>query len=232
MSSHTNATKVPIDLRYMFSPRYVFRSRVLSCYEDVISKEERWSFEMGNALAVIRDQELFLDCCDNFEGYCRDRWDLSIERALEMIEVARLADHLATDAKIPPPTSESQVLPLIGLSLDDAALTWEEAVIEAAGERVPGHLVRAHRQKLFRDAPAPEALLAEALAAFARAGCELCGQLDGIDPAGQDEESKALIETLRTITETARLMVEIATESGYYGSSASATNPLDPVASG
>lgn len=70
-------------------------ARLAEC-ERVIAKGLSVFFEVGQALAEIRDGKLYRDKYATFEAYCDERWNLGRSRAYELIDqavvVAKIAD--------------------------------------------------------------------------------------------------------------------------------------------
>ncbi|MCG8643211.1 MAG: hypothetical protein MI862_26030 [Desulfobacterales bacterium] len=72
----------------------------LNKYEKVISKGLHTFFEVGQALAEIRDRRLYRETHKTFEKYCREVWDLSRGRVYQQISgyetVALLESKMST----------------------------------------------------------------------------------------------------------------------------------------
>lgn len=190
--------------------------------EEVITKGERAFKETGLALAKIRDEKLYLAAgYKTFEKYCRERWGFSRQRAYQQIDAAVLVLEMSTRVDIDLPTNEAQVRPLIGLPVGDAGVTWMCAVSKAGDKPVTGRMVRDAVIKPLVPPKKKMKPLSDALAAFSRAGRQLCDRLTGIDPADLGDEEKICL------TETAHLLVKIATEAGCWPSTTEGALELD-----
>jgi hypothetical protein len=84
--------------------------------------------EVGNALAKIRDSELYRETHRTFEEYCRGKWGICDSRARQLVMAASVADNLATVTTVTLPVSERQVRPLTALEPEQQREAWKEAV--------------------------------------------------------------------------------------------------------
>ena len=113
---------------------------------------------MGEALARIRDKELYKNEHPSFEVYCRERWGFGQCQAWRYISAAQVHQILRTLPGIPMPECEAQVRPLIGLADELAQKAWLQALGWSQDGHVPAHLVkRALKQVLKTEQPALEA---------------------------------------------------------------------------
>jgi hypothetical protein len=99
------------------------------------------------------------------------------------------------------------------------------AVSKAGDKPVTGPMVRDAVIKALVPPKKKMKPFSDALAAFNRAGRQLCDRLTGIDLADLGDEEKICL------TETAHLLVKIATEAGCWPT-ASTPDPNAPVGSG
>lgn len=85
--------------------------RELEDLEGVIERGLETFVEVGNALLVIREKELFRGTHKAFEGYCRERWNFTGRRANQLIEAAGVVNELAPspDLKTPAGVTESKI---------------------------------------------------------------------------------------------------------------------------
>jgi hypothetical protein len=103
----------------------------------VIENGMRSYLEVGNALTEIRDDELWRDTHDTFELFCRERWEFSSKRAIQLINTARVDSVLADRSENPRPRNEGQARVLTKVSGDDLVVeVWDYAVETAP---VDGH---------------------------------------------------------------------------------------------
>jgi hypothetical protein len=81
----------------------------------------------GNALAKIRDAELYRGTHKTFDAYCRDRWKIAKSRAYQLIAAAETIEAISTVVDVVP-ANERQARPLVDLPKEDRPAAWQEAV--------------------------------------------------------------------------------------------------------
>ncbi|MCB1090120.1 MAG: hypothetical protein KDL87_01220 [Verrucomicrobiae bacterium] len=116
------------------------RSELEKC-EQTIRRFFMSFLEVGEALEAIRDGRLYRERCANFEGYCRDNWGFTRQRAHQLIEASKIADFLSTNVDTWP-SNEAQVRPLVGLPYEKAGEAWELAVTLAGKKDISGRIVK------------------------------------------------------------------------------------------
>lgn len=86
--------------------------------------------EVGQALLEIRDSRLYRETHSSFDAYCRERWNFSKQRGIQLMQAAQVATTVAT-----PPTNESQTRELSPLldRPEELRAAWNE-VVEAHPE--------------------------------------------------------------------------------------------------
>lgn len=93
--------------------------------------------EAGKALKTLKDNELWRDTHDGWQTYCRERFNLTTRRALQMIEFAGMVavyeGVTGTDCSDDVP-SEYAMRPLSGLEPEAVAEALTEAVEESGGQ--------------------------------------------------------------------------------------------------
>jgi len=99
--------------------------------ETIIDKNMTAFYQVGSALAKIRDSRLYRDTHDTFEAYCRDRWDMGRSYAHRLIDSSSVVEKLLPMGNIP--TSERQTRPLTKLEPDQQIEVWQK-VVETAPE--------------------------------------------------------------------------------------------------
>lgn len=114
--------------------------------ETVISSGMRTFVEVGKALQEIRDSRLYLNSHETFEGYCRDRWDMSRRHANRLIESTEVVNNLGPIGPISL-CAESQARPLARLSPDQQREAWQRAV-ETAPD---GKITASYVNKMVRE---------------------------------------------------------------------------------
>ena len=123
--------------------------------------------EVGNALAEIREKQLYKHTHSSFNEYCSQRWAMHGSYAYRQINASEVIDAL----KVSPignvlPDSESQARPLTMLdNAEDQRIAWGIAVESAEGSKVTAEMV-SHAVKVVQASSIassdPEALLVAA----------------------------------------------------------------------
>lgn len=122
----------------------------LSQYESTIERGLQTFYEVGNALAAIRDGGLYRSNYPTFEQYCQDRWGMGRNYVNKLVAASEVVDNLGT---IVPtlPTNESQVRPLTKLAPEDQPIAWQRAVETAPNGKVTG----SHVASVVKEMQAP-----------------------------------------------------------------------------
>lgn len=107
------------------------RTTLRNC-EKAISKGLETFREVGEALAKIRDEELFVETHSTFKAYCKERWNFSDSRARQLIGGARLAEKVESVTRVTL-SSERHVRSLSRLPDAKQAKAWKDAVDSAGG---------------------------------------------------------------------------------------------------
>jgi len=112
----------------------------LATFEKIIGSAQKQFEDVGRALHFINEDKLYKDSFQEFEEYCRQKWDLADKhayrlinsyRAMKVLRAASIDDHLL-------PRNEYQVRVLLELSEENE---WEanwKRVIEAANDDPSG----------------------------------------------------------------------------------------------
>jgi hypothetical protein len=100
--------------------------------------------QVGLALARIREAQLYRIEFQCFDTYCRVKWQYARRYVDQVIAAAQLFNHLSANCAQHKPDHESQLRPLVGLSLEQAAAVWERAVARAGSRKITALMV--HRQ--------------------------------------------------------------------------------------
>lgn len=87
--------------------------------------------EVGQALATIRDKQLYRETHDTFEAYVQERWQLERIHAHRLMAAAKTLPLLPTGNK---PPLESQIRPLLTLPANERADAWNEALATAPSD--------------------------------------------------------------------------------------------------
>lgn len=80
---------------------------------------------VGDALAEIRDRELYKGVAASFDEYCLMAWNMTRQHAGRLIDAANVCRNLAPTGSVP--SSERQARALRGLSEEDQVAAWMEA---------------------------------------------------------------------------------------------------------
>ena len=106
----------------------------------MIEKCEHFYFELGQALATIADKKLYRETHDNFDDYCRERFDFGDKHGYRVIKDYKAVAELSPigEKKILPAT-ESQARELASIpNLAQRQAVWEQVVTAAvAGDDSP-----------------------------------------------------------------------------------------------
>ena len=110
--------------------------------EGIIDKGLKTFIEVGEALGEIRDARLYRQEYDNFEAYCRDKWNYSRFYAHRLIEGARIA--MLPTGNL---ANEAQARELVGLSVEDATeVVGIAQSMLADGEKLTAFLLKEVRE--------------------------------------------------------------------------------------
>jgi hypothetical protein len=82
----------------------------------------------GEALAEIREKELYRCTHETFEKFCQATWNMTRQHAAQLIDAAVIARNLST--MVSQPTSERQVRPLKPLTPEQQRDAWKEATAD------------------------------------------------------------------------------------------------------
>lgn len=113
------------------------RHRLEFKIERGIEQVEQTFYEIGKALAELRDRRLYRSTHKNFGSYCRERFDRIKRRQAEYLIVAsEVVDDLKNAhncAQFPLPTSESQVRSMKDLTSLQRQEVWQTGLAESGG---------------------------------------------------------------------------------------------------
>lgn len=109
--------------------------------ESLIEQGQRSCFEMGGALARIKDNRLYRP--RTWETYCQERWEMSDSRADDLIGAFLVREHLQSRKCGELPLNESQARSLVRLEDDLQLKAWNLACQKAKGKPKTSHVERA-----------------------------------------------------------------------------------------
>lgn len=97
--------------------------------EVVIERGQKTFYEVGCALAEIRDDGLYKlskgGKFKTFEAYCRAKWDFQRRHAYRLIDGAKVVDNVSDRTQIVPVNLE-QTRPLSLLDADQQVEVWQK----------------------------------------------------------------------------------------------------------
>lgn len=132
-------------------------SRALAEHEAVIERGIKTFYEVGIALADIRDRKLYRAEHGTFEEYCQQRWQMTRSRAYQMIDAAGVVSTIV-DTALPAPANEGQARELGRIPEPERADVWRETVERTDGKPTAAAVRETYERR--RDTPADDALLA------------------------------------------------------------------------
>lgn len=131
------------------SPVTMLESKRLIALEKVIQSGLSTFVSVGEALAEIRESRLYRIEFDNFDEYCRSKWNMSRIQAHRLTAAAEISEMLPIGNK---PTGESQVRPLSKLDTEEEQKeAWKEAVEESGGKPTAKHVEAAVSRRMVPE---------------------------------------------------------------------------------
>jgi hypothetical protein len=127
---------------------------MLEAAEKIIATGLKTFLQVGEALALVRDQRLYRQSHDTFEDYCHSRWNITDRRARQLIDAAAVVTGLPTGTTVP--VNEGQARELVGLDPQEAATVMQTAE-ESTGGKVTATAVREARRATFSPSGKPDA---------------------------------------------------------------------------
>ena len=124
-------------------------STALTEHEAVIERGIQTFYEVGMALADIRDRKLYRASNRTFEEYCQGRWQMTGSRAYQMIDAANVVSTIV-ETEVPPPVNEGQARELGRVPEPERAAVWSETV-----ERTEGKPTAAAVRETYEQRQAP-----------------------------------------------------------------------------
>ena len=119
--------------------------------ENIIRRGWQSFVDVGEALAMIRDKQLFRDRYERFEDYYRAEWQYQksqVYRLMEAAKVVRVLSPIGENSSngMPLPICEAQVRSLVGLEESEIKNVWQQVTRKAKGKRITARLVRTQVQ--------------------------------------------------------------------------------------
>ncbi|NJL04998.1 MAG: hypothetical protein HC911_08855 [Chloroflexaceae bacterium] len=128
--------------------------------ELIIERGLKTFFEVGAALARVRELRLYRTTHATFEAYCQDRWDFSKTYANNLIAATSVRENLTTIVVKHLPANEAQARPLTRLhDPEQQREVWQQALATAPEGRITAAhveaVVRAFLEGIAATPPAP-----------------------------------------------------------------------------
>lgn len=113
----------------------------LKHYEGIVDHNLRGFKEAGEALAEIRDRELFRQHYPSFAAYLEQRWGISRKHGYRLIDAAAIAVNVSHGTQLPEPTTERAARALSVVPREEQPAVWAEAVERSGGSPAPARVV-------------------------------------------------------------------------------------------
>lgn len=103
--------------------------RAFETHESVIRAGIAMFYAVGEALSAIRDRHLYRATHATFADYCQDRWQMSRQRAYQLVQAAGVMDRLSTNVDTAElPLVEAHVRPLAQLPEEAVTAAWKVVI--------------------------------------------------------------------------------------------------------
>lgn len=120
----------------------ISEAKRLSDCEAVIEQGLQTFYEVGSALAEIRDLRLYRAIYPTFEGYCRERWSMSKTHANRLIESNATIENLTPIGVKPATESQARELAPLNDQPELQRQVWQHVVENAPQGKVTAAYVR------------------------------------------------------------------------------------------
>ena len=120
--------------------------------ESTISRNMKAFYEVGCALAEIRDKGYYKDVLGfaTFEEYCKVKWSMARRTAYQFIDSSTVVENVRNCAQIEAiPETESQARPLARLEPEQQRNVWEKVVEIAPEGKITASLVSKITKRMF-----------------------------------------------------------------------------------
>ena len=126
-------------------PLSVLEQKRLVQLEDVVAENFKSFVQVGQALAEIRDRQLYRDRHRTFDRYVKELFDIGARRAYQLIEAAAVVQNVNNCSQNTcidmVPMNEAQARPLARLRPEQQVSVWYAAVERAPrGKVTAGHV--------------------------------------------------------------------------------------------
>lgn len=132
------------------------KEQELEQLEETIKRGQTSFDEVGSALRIIQDKQLYRTTHKSFNDYCKERWEMTPRHAYYLIKAAKVMENLKENVNSCSqilPANEAQIRPLTALSAEQQCQVWQQAIDETApdGKKPTAELVKKITEK-FRAA--------------------------------------------------------------------------------
>lgn len=117
--------------------------------EQIIAGAMAKPFEIGRALRTIRDEKLYKETHDSFEGYVSERWKITKSGAYQKIKCADVFD-IISQSKLPALDNEAQATELARLKIEKSS-KLDEKSIKLIWKKATSHKDRPATQAAIRE---------------------------------------------------------------------------------
>ncbi|WP_417848386.1 hypothetical protein [Thalassoglobus sp.] len=124
-------------------------SNNLQQQERIIADAMAKPFEIGQALRTIRDEKLYKESHDTYEGYVTERWKITKSGAYQKIKCADVQD-VIDKSKLPALNNEAQATELGRLKIEKSS-KLDENSIRAIWKEATSHKDRPATQPFIRE---------------------------------------------------------------------------------
>lgn len=125
-------------------------STALAEHEAVIERGIKTFYEVGLALADIRNRKLYRADYGTFEEYAEKRWQMSRPRAYELMAAAEVVSAMA-DTDVPAPANERQARELGRVPEPERTEVWRETVERTEGKPTAAAVRETYEQRQTDD---------------------------------------------------------------------------------
>lgn len=105
-------------------------------------------FEVGSALLIIRDKQLYRATHSTFDLYCRERWGIGRSYAWRVIGAAERLKLLPSDELTARPINEFQIRPFLKLEACEFPTAWRKALARSKNGKITSKLLAEVVQEL------------------------------------------------------------------------------------
>lgn len=136
--------------------------RDLRNLETVVETGLATFLQVGEALREIRERQLYREKYQTFEKYVSTRWEMSRQRAYQLIEAVEVKNEIVNnclhfDAEQSLPANESQYRVLAALDDQTASTVWQAVVEEsdAVGEKPTAKKIKQKAKEVLKGEIVP-----------------------------------------------------------------------------